>query len=51
MKVVDRTFHILSPRVDSQHILAFVKGGDMPDANEVSPLAPSLLQVESKAMT
>jgi hypothetical protein len=47
--VVDRTFYLLSPRVNSQQFLAFVNGDTMPSANEVSPLAASLLQVELKA--
>lgn len=44
-------FYILPSSVDSQHVLAFVKGGDMPNPDEVAPLASSLLQVESKPMT
>lgn len=51
MTVVDRTFYIHPSSVDSQHVLAFVKGGDMPNPDEVAPLASSLLQVESKPMT
>jgi hypothetical protein len=47
--VMDRTFYILSSRVNAQYLLAFVNGGSMPSADKVSPLASSLLQVESKA--
>lgn len=49
MKAVDRTFYMLSSRVDSQQVLAFVNGGTMPSADELSPLASSILQAESKA--
>lgn len=49
--VVGRTFHTLSSQVNSQHLLAFVDGGPMPNADEMASSASSLLQTESKAKT
>jgi len=51
MAAVYREFHIPSSRVDSQYVLAFVIGGDMPKSNEVSSLASPFLRVESKLRT
>jgi hypothetical protein len=48
---MDRTFYIIHIESNSKYRLAFVNGGPMPSADEVSSLALSLLQVRSTAMT
>jgi hypothetical protein len=45
MTVVDRTFYIHSPGVDSQRALAFVKRSDMSNANH-----PSSSRIETDDM-